>query len=214
MFKKLQESCASLERQFDQIPDERKLELEEIGQYINDKINKGEQAELIVICTHNSRRSHMGQLWLHAAAAHYGLESISTYSGGTEATAFNPRAVSALQNMGFDIEKMDDSSNPKYMAKISQDDKGIELFSKRFGADVNPQKNFAAILVCSDADEACPIVLGADGRFPIPYKDPKHADNTASEADAYRNTCMMIGREMLYAVQFAKSGRKNLSIQD
>jgi len=47
----------------------------------------------------------MGQLWISVAAAYYGLPKVDTFSGGTAITAFNPRAVKALQDLGFEITR-------------------------------------------------------------------------------------------------------------
>ena len=75
------------------IPEERKAKLEKLALFVKAKRAAGEDAKLTFICTHNSRRSHLAQIWSTTAAAYYGLNGVSTYSGGTESTAFNPRAV-------------------------------------------------------------------------------------------------------------------------
>lgn len=194
-----------LEREFDQIPQARKAQLRELGAYIHAKIQTGAPARLTVICTHNSRRSHIGQLWLKAAAVFYGLGKVETYAGGTEATAFNPRAVEAMRKAGFAIAKISDGGNPRYEARLGEDLPSQMLFSKKFSDEPNPQKGFAAVLVCSDADEACPFVPGADGRFAIPYEDPKMFDGTPLESKAYDERCRQIGREMLFAMSQARA---------
>ncbi|MGB5285031.1 MAG: hypothetical protein WBN29_11010, partial [Polyangiales bacterium] len=62
----------------------------------------------------------------------------------------------------------------------------------------NPADGFAAIMTCSDADDACPVVMGAAIRAPIRYRDPKAADGTAQEVQAYDERCLQIATEMLY----------------
>lgn len=74
--------------------------------------------ELTFICTHNSRRSHMGQIWAQAAAWHFGLNDVRTFSGVTEATAFNPRAVRALRELGVAIDVSQEADNPVYTVQL------------------------------------------------------------------------------------------------
>lgn len=201
----LQSYCKALEGEFALIPEGRQQELAQLGDYIAKKIKGGEAAKLTVICTHNSRRSHIGQLWLAAAATYYGVEGLTTYSGGTEATAFNPRAVAAMRRAGFGIAGNETEKNPRYTATLGEGLGEITLFSKKYDDPFNPQEGFAAIMVCSDADEACPFIPGAEKRFAIRYDDPKASDGTAAEAATYDERCRQIGREMLFAIRHAKN---------
>ncbi len=157
--------------------------------------------ELIFICTHNSRRSHMGQIWAQAAAYHHGLDHIRTYSGGTEATAFNPRAVAALRGLGVGLStEAPDAANPLYRVELQPDHAPSTATSKVYSDAMNPQSGFAAVMTCSDADEACPLVFGAAARFALPYIDPKVADGTDEEAATYRERAEQIGVEMSYVM--------------
>jgi len=90
---------------FSDISAERKENLDKIVDYVLMKTKSNEIAELVYICTHNSRRSHFGQIWGATAAAFYGVTNLKTYSGGTEATACNERSVAAMKRVGFVIEK-------------------------------------------------------------------------------------------------------------
>lgn len=181
----------------DEIVDERKRALREVSAFVAAKHRAGQVAELTFVCTHNSRRSQMGQLWAAAAAAHFGIEHVRTYSGGTEATAFNPRAAAAMQRAGFIIENPG-GDNPCYQVTFDEEGPVIECFSKIYDDPVNPATGFAAIMTCSDADEACPVIKGAALRAPIRYDDPKVADGTPDEALAYDARCLQIATEMLY----------------
>ena len=102
---------------FDQIPNERKETLKELAAFIREKQDNNEEAKLIFICTHNSRRSHMSQIWASVAAQYYQIPNVQTFSGGTEATAFNPRAVAALQRAGLTIAKRTEGNNPRYQVR-------------------------------------------------------------------------------------------------
>ena len=77
------------------------------------------------------------------------------------------------------------------------------MFSKKYDHSQNPQNAFAAIMVCSNADEACPFIPGADARFSLPFQDPKQHDNTPQEGRQYDERCRQIAREMLYTMDNA-----------
>lgn len=168
-------------------------------------VAKAGSIDIVFICTHNSRRSHMSQVWAQTGARYFGLEGVRTYSGGTEATAFNPRAVAALERAGFEIERGYGVDNPVYTVRGG--DLAMECFSKRFGDRPNPQQEFAAVMTCSDADQACPFVPGASMRFAIAYVDPKVADGTPEEAATYDERCAQIAAEMLWTMKAASQMR-------
>lgn len=180
------------------VPMDRRRLLDELAVTVRSKYQIGEVADLVFICTHNSRRSQMAQIWAAVAAAHFGVDGVRTYSGGTEATAFDPRAVAAMRRAGF---RTDDpgGDNPRYTVTFSDDLPPIECWSKTYDDASNPSRNFAAIMTCSEADRACPTVAGAAARLPISYDDPKVADGTADEAAIYDARCLQIATEMLYA---------------
>lgn len=187
-----------LKNSFNSIPNERKQLLKELSQYILNKLNEQNEINLLFICTHNSRRSHISQIWAQTAADYYNISDVKCYSGGTEVTAFNPRAVKALQNAGFRIDKLDESENPVYLVYYSDTNEPIRCFSKDYADEFNPQKDFAAIMTCSEADENCPVVFGAEKRFQLTYEDPKRYDNTEVEEFKYSEKVNQIGTEMLF----------------
>lgn len=187
------------------IPEERKIALDSLANYIHRSATALESAKLTFICTHNSRRSHMSQLWAAAAAAHYGLgDKVLTYSGGTESTAFNPRAVAAMERAGWQVESAD-GDNPRYKLRYAENSPALECFSKKYDDSYNPQSHFAAVMTCSHADENCPFVPGADYRISIPYEDPKASDGTAEESAVYDERCRQIAVEMFYLMARASS---------
>jgi arsenate reductase (thioredoxin) len=200
----LHQTVRELEQTFDQIPADRKQLLQQLAAYIRGKKNSGQPVNLVFICTHNSRRSHMGQLWALAAAAYYDIGQVQAYSGGTEATAFNPRAVKAMQEAGFGIEALSQEPNPVYAVTYAAAAPPAQIWSKAFDDPANPASDFCAVMTCSDADENCPLVAGVDQRLAITYDDPKHFDDTPQEEEKYRERARQIGREMLYAFQAAR----------
>ena len=202
--KSLQETIRSLEKDFPSISNERRIVLNELTEFIQNKSDNDEPVNLVFICTHNSRRSHISQIWAQAAAAHYGIQQVHSFSGGTEATALNPRAVKAMQEAGFEIYATDQSSNPTYEVKFSNDAPPLRAYSKKYDANVNPQNGFAAIMTCSHADENCPVVIGMEKRISLPYNDPKDFDGTPLEAAKYAERVREIGREILFAFSKVK----------
>ena len=156
MYPQLEAYIENLRESFSQISEDRKTLLKKVANYINSKLMDGDGVQLNFICTHNSRRSHLGQIWAQVAAIHNGYENIETFSGGTEATAFNPNAVAALERAGFQISKEDDNENPRYGVSFSEEYDALPCFSKTFDDPVNPDSDFAAIMTCDHADKNCP----------------------------------------------------------
>lgn len=198
----LHQAILKLELEFDLIPESRKQELKNLALTIKESLVLFGRADLTIICTHNSRRSQLGQLWLKVAALYYGIENIYTYSGGTEATAFNIRMINALKDFGFNVKTLDETSNPKYHIKLADDDETMDiLYSKVYSESYNPQQNFIAIMVCNSADKGCPLVVGAFKRVSLPYLDPKAFDDTDLEKEKYLEKVSEIGREMLFILK-------------
>lgn len=193
----VERTIKQLAGEFSKIPDDRKHILRKVSEFISERIDRGQTAELVFICTHNSRRSHIAQVWAQAAAAYFNV-SVKAYSGGTEATAFNTRAVSALQEAGFKIHQLTKATNPKYEVSYSNEDDHFEVFSKKYDDPGNPVNGFAAIMTCTHAEENCPVVTGAAARISLPYDDPKDYDGTSQESIKYRERVMEIGREILF----------------
>lgn len=191
-------SCvAKLISEVDRIPRARQQQLHQLAAYVKAR-GDAEGIALNFICTHNSRRSHLAQIWAATAAYYYGVPTVQTFSGGTEATAFNPRAVAAVARAGFYVEK-GEGENPIYTIRFASDAEPLQCFSKVYDDPVNPKDNFAAIMTCSDADENCPFIPGLDLRLPLTYEDPKVADDTPAESERYDERVQQIGREIFYA---------------
>lgn len=193
------------EKDYSQISEDRKQILNLLVEFIEKKQKASEPVTLNFICTHNSRRSHIAQLWAQAAAHYYGIKNVFCFSGGTEATAFNPRAVKAMQDAGFIITKTTEGENPVYEVRYGDDADPVIAFSKTYDDPFNHNKDFAAIMTCSHADENCPLVLGASGRIALTYDDPKEFDGTPQEAAKYTERVHQIGTEIFYALSKVKS---------
>jgi arsenate reductase len=184
--------------ELDKVAPERQVVLNEIASRITQELDAGKPANLTFICTHNSRRSHMSQIWAQTAAYHYGIKGIHAYSGGTETTACNCRTVTAMRGAGFDIQDATTGENPIYLVRYASDRPVIRAYSKVYNSDANPKAGFIALMTCSVADKSCPLVKGAIARFPIHYADPRLCDDLPTEAAAYNERCREIAREMFW----------------
>lgn len=196
---KIREIIAQLSTE--RISEERKRILQPLIEFISSKISKNEEVRLNFICTHNSRRSHLSQIWAQTMANYYQIENVFCYSGGTEATAMFPKVADTLANQGFEILKLSETENPVYAVKFAENEHAVICFSKKYNDDFNPKSAFAAILTCDSADENCPIVYGAETRIPIKYEDPKKSDGTPEMNETYFNRSLEIATEMKFVFE-------------
>jgi hypothetical protein len=194
LYPAIEQHLIAFTNEVDVLPTVRRKKLDDLRQEL---IQRNWLANLLFICTHNSRRSHLAQVWARTCAVYAKRLDIDTYSGGTEVTAFNPQAAEALRVSGFHIPAAG-GNNPEYRVSFAPEMPPVRCFSKRYDSDENPQRGAIAIMTCTDADEACPHVANAALRFALPYTDPKAADGTPEAAKVYLERSMEIGREMAY----------------
>ena len=196
LFQKKEKVVSSFK--FNNITSERLNILQPLIDFIQLKADNQEDIRLNLICTHNSRRSHLSQLWAQTAAHYYGIKNVFCYSGGTEATAMFPKVVETLKNTGFKIQKLSEENNPVYAITFAENQLPIIGVSKTYAHDFNPKSGFAAIMTCSQADGGCPFIAGAEKRIPITFEDPKAFDNTPQQAQKYQERSLQIATEMFY----------------
>jgi arsenate reductase len=198
MYPNVKDFIDGLTKEFNTISETRKQILEKITQYISKKQVMNKPINLVYICTHNSRRSHFGQIWAHVAASYYDIKNVNTYSGGTEATAFNINAINALKKIGFIIKPIHIDKNTIYHVFHDEHESPSICFSKTYDDPKNPQEDFAAIMTCSDAEENCPFIPGVELRIGTTYEDPKLFDNTSEQDAKYDERCRQIALETFY----------------
>lgn len=177
---------------------ERKETLQPLIDFIQSKVINQQEIRLNLICTHNSRRSHLSQVWAQTASAYFNIKNVFCYSGGTEATAMFPMVAKTLAKQGFQIKNIADGSNPVYTIKYTENEHPIIGFSKTYDDDFNPKNEFVAIMTCSQADGGCPFIAGAEKRISITFEDPKAFDNTPQQAEKYEERSLQIATEMFY----------------
>jgi protein-tyrosine phosphatase/arsenate reductase len=195
---------AALIPQFDTIPKERQVKLEGLRDAISDSLHKSSAVHLLYVCTHNSRRSHFGQVAGTLAAAYFGFDTVQCFSAGTEVTAMNSNAVNALVDFGFSVSANDATDNPLYTFEL-ETVAPIHCFSKRFDDASIPKGNVIAIMTCTDAEQNCPFIPGAERRIPLPYTDPKQSDGSGNEQEVYAERFQQILTEALYVFSVVKN---------
>ena len=198
----IQTTIASL--QLDSVTAERKKTLQPLIDFIQSKVTAQKAIRINFICTHNSRRSHLSQVWAQVMAKQFNIKNVFCYSGGTEATALFPMVAKTLTNQGFQINNLSEGNNPIYSIKYDENEHPIIGFSKTFDDDFNPKSSFAAIMTCSQADGGCPFIAGAEKRVPITFEDPKVFDNTPQQAEKYNERSLQIATELGYVFSMVK----------
>jgi arsenate reductase len=117
---------------------------------------------VLFLCTHNSARSQMAEGLLR----HFGAGRFEVFSAGTEATHVRPLAIRVMDELGIDIS--------------DHHSKTVEQFlGQRFDA---------VITVCDQANETCPVFVGARERLHWSFPDPSQVSGTEEEQlAAYRS---------------------------
>jgi arsenate reductase len=113
------------------------------------------KGRILFLCTHNSARSQMAEGLLR----HLAGDCFEVYSAGTEATVVRPLAIRAMAELGIDISGQESKTLDRYVG---------EPFD-------------AVITVCDQANEACPVFLGAKQRLHWTFPDPSQATGTEAE---------------------------------
>lgn len=196
LFNKIENTINSLN--VESITGERKETLQPLIDFIQIKVNSNQETRINFICTHNSRRSHLSQVWAQTIAFYFSIKNVFCYSGGTESTALFPKVAEILENSGFEVKMISESKNPIYSIKYAKNEHPIIGFSKRMDDDFNPKSEFIAIMTCSQADGECPFIVGAEKRIPITFEDPKAFDNTPQQAEKYTERSLQIATELFY----------------
>ena len=135
---------------------------------------------ILVMCTHNSARSQMGEGWLRKLAHEAGLEA-DIWSAGTEKTLVKPPAIQVMEEIGIDLK----SHSSKTLADIP-----------------NPDNFDAVMTVCDSANDACPYFPAQTRRYHVSLTDPSGHD-----LDRWRQSRDQIGRVMtVFVNQLAAGG--------
>ncbi len=139
---------------------------------------------VLILCTHNSARSVLGEGMLNHLAARLGRDVRAHSAGSAPSGRINPFALEALRNAGVDTRG--------YRSK-SWDE---------FSADGAPPLSVVITVCDSAAAEQCPVFFGGPGRQPVKvhwgYPDPSHAEGgDEGKRRAFELTRQAIGYRML-----------------
>ena len=215
----LEAHAKQLSTSFDMIDEPHREAGAKLAEWIVNNYKPGQPLDITCVCTGNSRRSILGATMGNIAAAYYGMPEVRFHSGGTKPSAFNTRTIAALKQIGVSVEPTGreaprgepQTANPVYLVRWGQPggtgEPKLEAteFSKTYADPSNPQQGFAALMVCGEADEACPHVKGASLRVSMPYLDPKIYDDSAFQAAKYAERRDDIGRLMLSVMMQARN---------
>lgn len=209
------EHVEGLARSLDRIGQDNREAGEALAGWIAENLRPGQPLGVIVVCTGNSRRSILGSTVGNVAAAYHGLPEVRFHSGGTDPTAFNPRTIAALRQVGVEVEPTGgrapdgeaSTGNPVYRVRwgwTGEPPLETTEFSKRYDDPSNPRSGFAALMVCDEADAGCPTVRGASLRLSMPCADPKSYDDVPEEAARYAERRDEIGRLMIFVMMMVQ----------
>ncbi|MFD0990502.1 low molecular weight phosphatase family protein [Mariniflexile jejuense] len=187
------------------ITEERQSILQPLVDFIQLKNTNNEAIRINFICTHNSRRSHLSQVWAQTMAAYFNIKNVFCFSGGTEATALFPVVAKTLENTGFKVVAISEGKNPIYAIKYAENEHPIVGFSKKYDDAFNPVSGFAAVMTCSQADGGCPFIAGAEKRIAITFDDPKAFDGTPLQTEKYNERSLQIATELFYVFSQIKA---------
>ena len=174
--------------QIDSIKSGRLDVLDKIASKITSRLKLDLKANVVFVCTHNSRRSQIAEVSLRSFLKVLQIPEISVFSCGTEKTGIPDQIVRLLEGLGFEVLKTGEFIN------VGSE---ITLSSKTFD-DPGLPPNLLAIMVCDHASESCPFVPSFSERISLEFQDPKSADGSPQETVSYENAWKKISREMAY----------------
>jgi len=111
---------------------------------------------ILILCTGNSCRSHIGEGFLHAALG----DMANVQSAGSKPSGFvHPLAIKVMAEVGIDISAHRSKPLTEFLS----------------------QPVHTVITVCGNVDAACPIFPGQVNRHHWPFIDPAKATGSEEE---------------------------------
>ncbi len=155
-------------------------------------MNSISKPTVLILCTGNSCRSHMGEGFLRAAAG----DVIDVQSAGSKPAGYvHPLAIRVMAEVGVDIS----GHRSKHLSEFL--DKPVQT----------------VITVCGNVDQACPIFPGQVNRHHWPFYDPAKATGTEAEVlecfrrvrDEMRRVFEAYGKGLGEGIKIANSKLQN-----
>ena len=162
----------------------RKKRLDNIASVINENLNK--TRSIVFLCTHNSRRSQICEVWGKVFAEIY-RKKININSAGAFKTVVHSQVYESIVKCGLIV------NNKK---EIFFDKKKFKLNSKT--TDSITMKNFIAVMTCSDAEKSCPHDPKSIRNIKMFFNDPRIYDETDKMSREYLKTTTYIAEELNY----------------
>ena len=162
----------------------RKKRLDNIASVINENLNK--TRSIVFLCTHNSRRSQICEVWGKVFAEIY-RKKININSAGAFKTVVHSQVYESIVKCGLIV------NNKK---EIFFDKKKFKLNSKT--TDSITMKNFIAVMTCSDTEKSCPHDSRSVRNIKMFFNDPRIYDETDKMSREYLKTTTYIAEELNY----------------
>jgi arsenate reductase len=149
---------------------------------------------VLILCTHNSARSVLGEGMLNHWAKKLGRDVKGYSAGSAPSGRINPYALGALENAGVDTEGFHSKSWDAFVGD-------------------NAPNMRTVITVCdSAAAEQCPYWPGSPVKVHWGYPDPSNAAE-ADKKTAFELTRQAIGYRMLQLLQLPLATMSNAELQ-
>ena len=147
---------------------------------------------VLILCTHNSARSVLGEAMLNHLANRLGLEVQAHSAGSAPKGRINPYALRVLEEAGIETGGFRSKSWDEFTTPDS------------------PPLSHTVITMDSAAAEACPVFFGGQGQ-PVKvhwgYPDPSNAEGSEEDRRlAFELTRQAIGYRMLQLLRLPLSG--------
>jgi arsenate reductase (thioredoxin) len=149
---------------------------------------------VLILCTHNSARSVLGEGMLNHLAGRLGKDVRAYSAGSAPSGKINPAALSVLEKAGVDPRGFHSKSWDKF-------------------TDVSAPRMRIVITVCdSAAAETCPYWPGSPVKVHWGYPDPSRAAE-ADRLQAFELTRQAIGYRMLQLLALPLESMKDDELQ-
>ncbi|NBQ91323.1 MAG: arsenate reductase ArsC [Betaproteobacteria bacterium] len=147
---------------------------------------------VLILCTHNSARSVLGEAMLNHLANRLGLEVQAHSAGSAPKGRINPYALRVLEEAGIETGGFRSKSWDEFTTPDS------------------PPLSIVITVCDSAAAEACPVFFGGQGQ-PVKvhwgYPDPSNAEGSEEDRRlAFELTRQAIGYRMLQLLRLPLSG--------
>ena len=154
---------------------------------------------VLILCTHNSARSVLGEAMLNHLAARLGKDVRAYSAGSAPSGGVSPFAIEALRNAGIDTSGLRSKSWDEFTSKAG------------------PALSIVITVCDNAAAETCPVFFGGNAQ-PVKvhwgYPDPGHAEgDDAAKRRAFELTRQAIGYRLLQLLALPLENMDRASLQ-